>query len=395
MKAKIKTILLIGLLAAFVPLSMDLYLPALPQMMNHFNSNELILNSTLYLFYLGMAIGMIFLGPLSDTYGRKALLIPCALVYSLASVACAFAFSVWVLIAFRMLQALAVGCLMALSTAMIKDSFEGAQMEAILGITQAMSLVAPMVAPVLGAVVLQFFSWQAEFIILALIGVVSLALSLFQSNTIDVALSQDAPPKNAFQGIGSALKDRRFIAMLLATSIIPVGYMAYVSASSYIYQNQFGLNEMTFSLFYALNASVTVAASLAYMKARTWFSDRVIMTSILICTTLSGVLICLVGSISALIFMLCFLPNAFFCTLLKPFATSLLLNMRQTEAGTTSSLINFAQTLFSCLGLTLGSIAWPNMALGLGATMTVACVLGIIALLITAHKKTEASAASE
>lgn len=378
MLKRIRLIALIALLAMFIPLSMDMYLPALPQMALFFRTSEMAVNSTLFVFYFFMAAGMLALGPLSDKVGRKRVLAPCALAYSVFSVLCVFSAEVWQLVAFRAVQGLAVGALVALSTAMIKDGFEGRQRETILAISQAMSLVAPIVAPVIGAFILQFSQWQTEFLVLAAFGILVLALALPQEETLPESQRLQTGVFASFSRLGIIAHDKVFMWLMVATSIAPMGYMAYVSASSYIYQYQFGLSETQYGLFYSVNAVVTVIASLAYIRLSARFNSHRLMKAILVAILTSGVLVATVGQLSPFAFLVCFIPNAFMCTVLKPFSTSLLLRQREGDAGSASAMLNFSQTIFSCLGLVLGSIAWPNMVLGLGGIMTASALAAAI-----------------
>jgi DHA1 family bicyclomycin/chloramphenicol resistance-like MFS transporter len=382
MLKQFRLVMLIAFLSMFIPLSMDMYLPALPQMIDFFDSNEIIVNSTLYVFYLFMAAGMLIFGPLSDKCGRKHILIPCIVVYCLASVCCAFSSTIVTLVISRIFQALSVGALVVVSTAIIKDAFHGRQREAILGISQAMSLVAPVVAPVLGAFILQFFPWQANFIVLALFGVLAFILALIQPETL---LKEDRLMTGAFAAwlhLGTVLQNKGFIWFMVVSSIAPIGYMAYISSSSYIYQNSFFLTEMQFGAFYSINAIVTVAASLAYIKISVLIKPKMLIQLILGMIFLTGVLLIAVGSFSPSVFLLSFLPCAFACTTLKPLSTSVLLRQQESGAGSASSLLNFTQTIFSFFGLILGSIPWSNMILGLGGIVICACTVALFGWVI-------------
>ncbi len=366
----LKLIVLVSALTAFVPLSNDLYLPALPQMMAYFSTTELVLNTTLSIFYLFMALGMILVGPLSDKMGRRALLLPSIVIYTFSSFLSALSPHVGVLIALRAVQATAVGCIIAVSIAMVSDGFEGSLRERVLGITGAMSLISPMIAPVLGAVLLSFFDWQAEFVALGVFGVVSFLLAVVQEETLPRDKRITGSPLAALGNVGSLVKDRNFCALMIITGLTPVGYMAFISSSSYLYQFYFGFSEMMYGIIYGLNAIAAILATLFSYRIRAALGGRHMMWLFLLVMACSGVAIMVFGRLSALVFFVLFLPFAFCCTGSKPVAFSMLLRQKEGEAGAASSLVNFVHTLTSCVGLVLGSIMWGDIVIGLGAVVT-------------------------
>lgn len=171
-------IVLIAFMNMIVPLSLDMYLPAVPHMTAAFNTTESTVNLTLVGFFFFMAIGTLIFGPLSDKYGRRGLLVAGTLVYTIFSAACALATSIWLLIIARVLQALGAGCMVAISTAMIKDCFDRRTRNTILAVVQAMAVIAPMLAPIVGAFIVTHAGWRATFAVLAVLGA-GCTISLF------------------------------------------------------------------------------------------------------------------------------------------------------------------------------------------------------------------------
>ena len=167
---KVGFIIFIAVMNMFIPLSIDLYLPAVPSMGEYFQTEASVVNLTLVSFFFFYAVGILVFGPFSDKYGRKPMLLFGSAVYTAASIGCALSGSIGMLIVCRVVQALGGGSITAVATALIKDCFAGALRSKILAIVQAMAVIAPMVAPVVGGVVLLYTSWRGAFALLAIIG---------------------------------------------------------------------------------------------------------------------------------------------------------------------------------------------------------------------------------
>ena len=149
--------------ALVTPLSLDMYTPAVPHMTEFFGTSEAMVNLTLVGYFLFFAVGLLIFGPVSDRYGRKPVLVAGILAYALASAACALSTSIGMLIAMRVLQALGAGAVSAVSTAVVKDAVVPERHEALLSLVQVMFVVGPVLAPVVGALVLQVADWRMTF----------------------------------------------------------------------------------------------------------------------------------------------------------------------------------------------------------------------------------------
>lgn len=167
-------IMLLALLTSLGPLSIDMYLPALPQMAQDFGVSTQMVANTLPAYFLGLALGQLIYGPLSDRIGRKAPLYLGLTLYVLASLLCVFVSNEWSLIAARIVQAVG-GCVgVVIARAAIRDRLDmQASAQAFASMMIVMG-IAPIIAPSLGAMILKFFSWQAVFVILAVVGLVCL-----------------------------------------------------------------------------------------------------------------------------------------------------------------------------------------------------------------------------
>ena len=154
----------ITLMNIYPPLSTDMYLPALPEIGKYFSANEFLVGLTLTIFFLMFAVSMILFGPLSDKYGRKPILILGTLIYTIASLMCVLSPNIYFLIVGRFFQGFGSGAVITISTTLIKDCFKGKVMTKILVITQALGVIGPMAAPLIGGFLLRFRIGTGHFI---------------------------------------------------------------------------------------------------------------------------------------------------------------------------------------------------------------------------------------
>jgi DHA1 family bicyclomycin/chloramphenicol resistance-like MFS transporter len=247
--------LILGSLSAFGPITTDLYLPALPATAVDLATSQASIQGTLTACLIGLALGQVFIGPLSDGVGRRRPMVAGMALFILSSLACATAGSVYLLLAARLVQGLAGSAGIVLSLAIVRDLFSGVAAGRMIAGLMAVGGVAPIVAPLVGAQLLRVTSWRGLFVVLAGLGVVLLILAL-------AAVPETLPPRQRrpvrwsalAAGYAALARDRRFVGLTVGGALAFGVMFAYISTSSFIFQTHYGYTEAEFSFVFATNA---------------------------------------------------------------------------------------------------------------------------------------------
>ena len=370
-------IALISILSMIPPLSTDLYMPALPEMTSYFHTTSTSMSFTMTVFFIFMAIGILFLGPMSDKYGRKPILITSISISLVFSAACAFAPNITLLILARAASAFGAGGMVAIATALIKDSFEGRAMSKALSVTQALTLIAPMLAPVLGALILKVADWKMTFIALAILTGVSLVGAFLLQETLPVKERYQGSTLQSILGLRNVVKNPNFSSLLLVGAFIAAPFMAYFALASYIYIDGFGVTETTFSLYFAINAAASILGPIMYMRFGAGSVKKVINVGIIF-SLISAALILTVGSIGPIIFLCSYVIYSIVTSYFRPLISELLLTATKTDVGAASSAMNLGFTVLGSVGMIIGSLAWSSYLSGLAITMLIFISITII-----------------
>ena len=363
-------IALIALLSAFIPLSTDLYLPALPGMAQYFNASAYLVNLTLILFFVFFAAGTLFWGPLSDKYGRKPVLLIGLTMYCAASIACAGSRDIYQLIAFRILQAIGASGAYAVATAMIKDVYDSKSREPILAMVQSMVLISPAAAPVLGAFLLKFMSWRGVFWTLTLIGLMAFAGSIALNETLDKRSTGSM--LKALGRLLTVAKNPGFSCLLGLFSLPSLPTMAFIASSSYIYINGFELSAQVYSYYFTVNAIGLMLGPILYLRLSRKYSRRSIIIACFAAVSAGGLLISCFGGFQPWILIIVLLPATICASCVRTPGVNLMLEQQRENTGS-------AAALMSCFGIFMGTVGMTIISLNWGHTIL---VLGVINILV-------------
>ncbi|MGZ4186016.1 MAG: multidrug effflux MFS transporter [Solirubrobacteraceae bacterium] len=253
---------ILGALSAFGPLSMDMYLPGLPSLTRDLGASASAGQLTLTGCMLGLAAGQLVAGPMSDSLGRRRLLLTGLAGYAAASAACAAAPSIWWLVALRLVQGLAGGVGVVIARAIVRDLFDGATAARMFAMLMMVTGVAPVVAPLVGGQVLALTSWRGVFVVLAAIGIPLLLITWWVlPETLPADKRHGGGLRATLTTFGRLARDRSYAPHAAAFALAGGTLFAYIAGSSFVLENVYGASPQLFSLMFAVNSAGLVAMS--------------------------------------------------------------------------------------------------------------------------------------
>lgn len=369
---RVRYALILGGLSAFAPLSVDMYLPALPGMTSELHTTNAELQVTLTTFIIGLALGQLVAGPLSDALGRRKPLIVGLVIYALSSVLCALSPSAGTLIAARVLEALGAAAGIVISRAVVRDLFSGVAMTRFFSMLMLVSGLGPVLAPVVGGQLLRLTSWRGVFVVLAVVGAILLI-------AVSFALPEPLPPERrrparfgrTLRTYGELLADRSFLGYALAAALVFAALFSYISASSFVLQDGYGLSPQEFSFVFGANGLGIVLASQLNARLVGRFAERRLLAVSLVMATLGGLGVLVTAMFRLPLFAL-LLPLLFVVSsmgLVTPNASSLALAEQPHRAGSASALMGVLQFLIGGLATPLVAIGGESTAVPMGVVM--------------------------
>jgi len=375
----------LGALSGFGPLCLDMYLPALPQLPADLSSTAAAAQLTLSACIVGLGVGQLVGGPLSDRLGRRGPLLLGVAVFVATSVICAVTTSMTVLITVRLLQGAAGAAGIVIGRAIVADLFTGKAAAAYFSTIAAINGLAPILAPVIGGQVLRVGTWRTVFWVLAGIGVALLVLAF-------LVIRETLPPQRRSSGgmggtlraFGTLVRDRGYTGAVLAGTMVSAAMFGYISAAPFLLQDGFGLSAQWFSACFALNAvGIIVATQVGRMLLSrttsfallTWGVGQCLVGAVLLSVTvLAGwplpmVLISLFVMVSSV-------------GLALPHSSAIVMDRHRRIAGSASGLFGLAMFAFGAVTAPLAGLGDPLAGTGLAVTAVVAALIGVLALAI-------------
>ncbi len=381
-------IVLLGALTAFAPLSIDMYLPALPTLQKYFAASEGQVQLTLAAFFLGFALGQSLYGPVADRFGRKPPLYAGMLFFILASGGCALAATIHALTAFRLLQAVGACSGAVISRAMVRDLFPPQETRRVYSALILVMGVSPMVAPLLGAWVLDHLGWKAIFLSVMLAATLAVAGIYFR---VPESLPSPRPfsMRYILSTYRSLLADRFFVGSALATGFSSAGMFAYIAVAPFVFINIFGLTAQHFGWLFALNASAVILSAQVNGRMFHGHAPERLMRNAAFVQCVAGLL--LMGAVLSGASHMLWLALPLFLYLscigfVFPNAVAMALANHGNIAGMASALLGTLQFSMAAIAtLALGAIN-STTALPMSAAICACGMMGVITHLVLVGK---------
>ena len=383
--------ILIALLATIGPIGIDMYLPSIPAMAASLGSNEGAIQLSLMTFFVGLMLGQLMYGPLSDKFGRKPLIYLGLSIYILGSIGCTFAQSVEQLQYIRFVQGLGGSIGMVIAFAIIKDQFQGPAMGKMMSMVLAILGLSPVVAPLIGDGLQALGSWRNIFIFLAVYAAIVLAaVAVLLPETREVELRQQFKLTQTIKLFWQIITDRQFIIYALTLCIAQAGFFAYIAGSASVFISEYQLSSTQFSLLFTLNAFGLIAAAILNPKIHEKFGPlnayKIMNISFLLIMAVLILALCLGYSNLAIFCITLFIAVALL-GFIMPTGSQLALMFQHKNAGTASALLGALQFGFGAIITSLTGTFSSFGGLGLVTIMFACALISALLCLITFPKQ--------
>lgn len=382
-RAYVQLVVVLGALIGLGPLTIDMYLPALPALQDDLGVTESATQLTLTGMLAGLAVGQLIIGPISDAVGRRRPLLIGIGVHVLASVFCLLAPGIETLTAARILQGFAGAALGVSAMATVRDLFAGVAAARVLSRLMLVMGAAPVLAPTLGGLVLEWTNWRGIFAVLAAAGLVLVTVAfLFLRETLPVSRRRSLRPSATLRTYAMLLRDAPFVALVLVAGTMMSAMFAYVSGSSFVLQGVYGLSERDFALVFGVNALGIIAfTQLNPVLLKRFAPQRILGVATVLATGSAAVLVTAaasgVGGLATVLPPLAAIIAC--CGLALPNTPALALSRHGEAAGTAAALLGCVQfgvgaVVAPLVGAFADGTAVPMAVVMLSVTATAALI---------------------
>ncbi|MFB6365237.1 multidrug effflux MFS transporter [Paenibacillus elgii] len=389
---RIWMVFILGSLSAFGPLSLDMYLPALPKLAGDLNSSTSMAQLSLTACLLGLALGQLYAGPVSDVRGRRLPLLIGLILYGVSSVLCAIAPSAELLVLLRFIQGMAGSAGIVISRAIVRDMYSGTELTKFFSLLMLVNGAAPILAPIVGGQLLEVTSWRGVFVVLSLIGVLMLiAVVLALPETLPRERRSKGGLGNTLTTFRRLLSDRTFMGCALAQGFVVAAMFAYISGSPFVLQDIFGVSPQMFSVCFAINGLGIILAGQIAGRLAGRVSDKRLLVSGLALASVAGVALLLAivsgAGLYAILVPLFFVVSS--VGIVSTAGFSLAMRNQSESAGSASALLGVLSFIFGGIVAPLVGIAGNQTAVPMGIVIAAADVSSVLCywLLVRRYEK--------
>ncbi len=387
-----KLAVVLGAFTALGPLTIDMYLPALPSIAAEFGVPDSSVQLTVIGFLLGLAGGQLVMGPLSDRFGRRLPLVVGLSLHIVASVVCIFAPGIQTLLAARILQGVGGSAGGVVAIAVIRDLYVGLPAARLLARLMLVTGLAPILAPTLGSLLLRLVGWRGLFGVLAGVGVLLIVLAV-------VAVPETLPPErrrpgglaSALRSYRTLLSSRQFVGLCVTAGFAITIILAYVSGSSFVLQQQYGLSPTAFGIAFGANAvGLILATQLTPMLLNRWSAARLLTTGLTLAVVASVTMVVLTATGTGGVWGLVVPLFAAFSSagLALPNLPALALARHGAMAGTGAALLGACQFGIGALIAPLAGAGGTVTATSLSIVMAASAAAALLVLLVVVRPRT-------
>ena len=346
----------LGMLTAFGPFVTDFYLPVLPEMTGYFNTTPALASMSLTAGMIGLAAGQLFIGPLTDKYGRKRILVGSMLLFVVASLLCIFSGDIFMFNAMRVLQGLAGAGGIVIAKSMSADMYTGRELASFMALLGAINGIAPVCAPVVGGLMAGVTSWTGVFAVILAVGLVLMVCSMFLPETLQPANRIRKSVIKVYGNLFRVFRNSRFTLSVMAEMACFFMFFAYIASSPFIMQQVYHLSPLGYSLCFGLNAlMIGVGAAMATRFRSQGTCLRFGGLGMLAGTLLLAFL--LNTAMPLWIVMLAYIYTLICFGLMQPPLTAIALDSERDNAGAASAI-------FGASGFVAGALSSPLVGIG-------------------------------
>jgi len=379
---------LLGSLSLLGPFTIDTYLPAFPTIVEEFHTSASLVQVSLTTCLLGLALGQLIIGPMSDVQGRRKPLIIFLGLYLLSSLICAVAPNIYMLIVSRFIQGFAAAGGLVISRAVVRDLYSGRELTKFFATLMLIGNLGPIVAPIIGGAILSFANWKVVFLVLTFIGIIlTLVVAFKLEETLPAEKRVPSNIKQVVMNFGSLLKDREFAGYAFTQGFTTAGIFAYVSGISFVYQNIYGVSPQVFSLLFGING-VGLIIGTQIVGRLSKFSERTFLKSGLALSMSASILLVIAILVHAPLVAVA-IPIFLFVTSISIIGTSsfsLAMETKGHMAGSASALLGLLPFLLGSLTAPLVGIGGEHTAVPMGVIIFASSLLAFLSYYVLVRK---------
>ena len=390
-KKRIQLAILLGSLGLIGPFTIDTYLPSFPTIVKDFDTSASLVQISLTSCLLGLGLGQLVIGPLSDVKGRRQPLLIFITLYLLASITCSLAPNIYFLIISRLVQGFAAAGGLVISRAIVRDLFSGKELTKFFTMMVLVGNLGPIVAPIAGGGILAFTNWHGVFLALAIVGAVLLfTVSLKLEETLPKENRVPSNLSNILNNFGSLFRDRTFMGYALTQGFTTAGIFAYVSGVPFVYQNIYGVTPQQFSLLFGTNGLALIIGSQLVGRMTDTISERTFLKIGLATSNVAGAVLLIALLLKAPLFAVA-IPIFFFIASISMIGTTSFTLAIETQghiAGSASALLGLLPFVLGSISAPLVGIAGAYTGVPMGAIIFSTSFLAFLSYFVLVRKQT-------